>query len=66
MIYKRVDQGKLWSICLIITDNNFFSLNSISIYFRYQSITIGGLNRLIPDVDFLFFNKFIGPIVTNK
>ena len=49
-----IDSYRLLSI--LLSDNNrkiIFSVTSISIDFRYQSILIGGLNRLI-SIDFRY------------
>ena len=55
-----IDSHRLLSILLI--DNNrliIFSVTSISIDFRYQSILIGGLNRLISMISIDFRCRFL-------
>ena len=52
-----IDSYRLLSILLI--DKVFFSVTSISIGFRYRSILISGLNRLISIISIHFRYRFL-------
>ena len=60
MLSITIDSYQLFSILLI--DNNRYiivSVTSISIDFRYQSILINGLNRLISMMSIDFLSLFL-------